>query len=387
MNTTCHKGRWGLVMAVGWAVSFASLAQPWPEPAVETTAPTDAFTDTRPEPWLWQASVQADIQGTHGPLSAQVWSQTPLSASSRTEAWQWQARMGVSGPWGASTKWSWSINSLQQGQLLANGNALRLAALDKLGETTTSTVDGRYPLQAQSWRLNANTLGATFASALDENLQLQVVSELAQIKEYYHDRADLQWVQSGTNGSLQGKLHQTGTRQYGFLMHEAPDAGRGYWLHARLDWTHSHARLSAQVNNLWSRLAFDNIHFSETDYQVQTINGQLQLGKIPSVSGVYGMHSTRLSLPRVWQWSARLHDWPRWEVGQKGIGQIGRVYMAYQQPVMCGQIRLETVQLKNWTLGAHCAFFNRQLRLSAGMSTDARFAHPVISQAQIQWMW
>jgi hypothetical protein len=326
--------------------------------------------------------VSGDIQSSDAPLSTSYWQQHALSSTPQTYWWQLQTRVGVQANIGG---YLWHIADVRQGQLLADGNAMRLAALSDVGQSASIATDGSYPIHARLWQLKGRTVGTQITQHWPERVTWQWVPELMQVKDYREDSANFQWTQTGTNSILKGSFNRWGTRPFEYLSDERPDAGKAALLHTRLRWDSPYGPVGLSVDNVWSRLDFSNIHYSNTNYTVQAKDNKLQLSNVPSISGSYGMQSMQTQLPRVWQWQWQPAALSQLELGQKGVADQARYYMAYTQPWGWIQFRVETVQAQNWTLGVRSALFNKQLMAALAVTTDAQLHNHKWTGVLLQW--
>lgn len=379
------KGQRELALFV-WLSACVSLAHAqwldprgdWPTPVVNTDkAPEGEFRGQR-------LLIQSETFASDAPLSSTYWQRGSMDGHSKMHDWHWDHRALVQWRGGSAAL---HIGHVQQGQLTANQNALFLAA-QKSGQIDVSGVQtARHSIQARLWQLEGTVLGAVFAGQWGNGLRWQVMPELMNIHAYRQGHADAVFEQSDEKQLLTGQLRQIGTQSFGFLMNDRKDAGWAALVHIKMNWHHAWGETGVQINNAFNRLHFSTVHFADTDYLLQALNGQLQLNDLPSVSGEYGVRTWRGQVPRTWVWQYSPSFMPTVSIGQLGLDDQKHGFIAYTYPIACGQLRAQTVSLANVSVNFGCAFLGQKLHVGTGLTADVKFRAMAWSGVHIQWRW
>jgi hypothetical protein len=189
--------------------------------------------------------------------------------------------------------------------LVTNSNALYAAATSsQILETTKS---GSYSLNGKVNSYGFDAAGLTFANdgegkALNWSLSPKVVRLNSLTTGSGVGQLDV-----GTNSQrLTGVVDRQGLTSYGFLTNvDGQQIGIGTTVDAHLSYNIQSNQFDIDVINLASKIPVNGMFHSERSYQVNTLNGELVFGSVPSLTGTYGQKNKNLRLPQIFKasWS------------------------------------------------------------------------------------
>jgi len=332
-----------------------------------------------------QTTLFADAQSlsSAGQLRASHWMSESLQPSSQTHWMAYHMDMGLTY---AKNDWELELAKTRQGYLVGNGNALLLAAQDDAGMEINLSTPGRFSINAQTWVIDAYRLKFLYKFNLSDGLDFKVEPYLLQIQDYQHARGELTLLNETATNQLYGQLNRVGTRRYGYLMQDQPDAGWGMGLNLKWMWLSPVGRLETGIQNAFSQLKFSTLHYSDRQYQVQAQGGQIKVSDIPSLTGIYGLREQRESLPIVWQLLLSPTDFPGVRLGVVSMKNQERLFFKYERGLDKGRWWVQTVQADNWSAGLMWSFFH-QLELGMAVSTTDQLRSPVLTSLQARMTW
>lgn len=329
----------------------------------------------------WTASHQQ--QASAGVLSAQQWIDGRLGISSPFEWVYVKNQIGVVKHW---TDWSLGVAQSRLGYMSANRNALLLSAQDELTDKVDLSTPGQFALGATVHALESTIFSARLKHAFSDDVALTLAPHVHVIHDYQRSDGHLSLQTVGTQSRLLGSLRRVGTRNYGFLIEDKANSGWGLGLDASLLMRSAWGKTQIDASNLFSRLRFSNIHFSNRQYDVNTSNGtDLVLSEIPSVQGFYGQTKTTERLPIAWQARFEPVMASNTSFGFTALGSDVRWFAAYGQQIKQYRWWMQTVEAKNWSVGADVQISDRW-SLGAGV-TVTRLNHPAFSSFHLKAIW
>lgn len=332
-----------------------------------------------------QTSVFTDAQtvSSAGQLRASHWLSKSLQSSSQSHWMLYRFDIGLTH---AKTDWEFELAKTRQGYFFGNTNALFLAAQDNADKDIDLTTLGRFAIRAETWSLEAHRLAATYKWKLSPQLTFRIEPHLLLIQDYQHARGELSLLNESNTNQLQGQLNRVGTRQYGYLIQDQPDAGWGMGLHFNGSYESSLGQLDWRIQNLYSQLKFSTLHYSNRQYLVQTQAGQINVSNIPSLTGTYGLGPRRESLPMAWQMLLTPGLLPDIRLGVVGMERQARLLLRYERGLNTGRWWLQTIQAENWSAGLTWSVLS-QLELGMAISTTDRLRSPMLTSIQGRISW
>ena len=286
----------------------------------------------------------------------------------------------------AKGDWEFELAKTRQGYLVGNGNALFLAAQDKAGMDIDLTTPGRFAIRAETWSLDAYRLAANYRFKPSPQLTFNIEPHLLHIQDYQHARGELGLFNESNTNQLQGQLNRVGTRHYGYLIQDQPDAGWGMGLHFKGRWESPLGQVDWRVQNLYSQLRFSTLHYSNRQYQVQTQSGQIKVSDIPSVTGNYGLGARHESLPMAWQMLLNPGHHPDIRLGLVGMERQARLLLRYERGWDTGRWWLQTIQADNWSAGLIWSVLP-QLEVGMAIGATDRLRSPMLTSIQGRMRW
>lgn len=329
------------------------------------------------------AFVDAQTLSSAGQLRASHWLSESLQPSNPSHWMHYRMDVGLTH---AKTDWEFELAKTRQGYLVGNGNALFLAAQDKAGMDVDLTTPGRFAIRAETWALNANKLASLYKWRPVQEFTLRIEPHLLQIQDYQHANGELTLLNQAASNQLQGQLNRVGTRHYGYLLQDQPDAGWGMGLHLDGRWKSPFGQVDGRIQNLYSQLRFSTLHYSSRQYQLQTQAGQIKVSDIPSLTGTYGLGARRESLPMVWQLLLNPVGLQDVRLGLVGMERQARLLFRYERGWNTGRWWLQTIQADNWSAGLTWSVLP-QLELGMAVSTTDRLRSPMLTSIQGRMRW
>ncbi|WP_146187796.1 hypothetical protein [Limnohabitans sp. T6-5] len=329
------------------------------------------------------AFVQADHNSSSGLATANHWLAKGLTPHSPVEWVHYRVDAGVGYE---HAPWKISLAQTRQGYLLGNSSAMFLAAQNEAKHTLDLSTPGTFPLQAEVWTLKATTLAASFKHSLSSDLSVELKPYVMNIHDYEHSKGQFTLVNQGGNSQVTGTLARTGMRDYGFLIHDQPDAGWGAGLNLRSDWQTHWGSTQLKVENLFNRLNFQTIHQSTRQYNVTATGGQLNIGALPSVTGQYGYTSLQEHLPMTWLLSFQPVAIRGLTTAITGQDAQARWALGYEGRNTYGRLWLRTVAAHNWSIGVDWDI-HPHWRAGIGATTDQNLKTPTVSSFYLAGYW
>lgn len=358
----------------------------------------DRFTAKRGRLWLTfffaaalvtSAHAEVEVFAIHeqhasaGVLSAKQWLRTDLAQASRVEWVYAKSQVGVfkRGEW-----WGVGVARSREGYLSANRNALLLSAQDELLERVDLSSQGAFQLAAKVHTLDSTVLSVRWSHALAEGTQLTIEPHAHLIHGYQKSEGVFSLQTKGSTSRLTGTVNRVGTRDYGFLVDDRANSGRGWGMNLALASRRDWGDVRLDVSNLLSRLEFSSIHFSRRQYDVNTTNGQdVEVSEIPSLQGTYGVMQKNETLPVFWRLRVQPLAVKHATFGLVGLDSDARWTAAYTLPYLRHSFLFETVQAQNWRVGFDGRLTD-QWSVGAGV-TGARRGDPVLSSLYLRGVW
>ena len=259
--------------------------------------------------------------------------------------------------------------------LVTNSNALYAAATSsQILETTKS---GSYSLNGKVNSYGFDAAGLTFANDGEgKALTWSLSPKLVRLNSLTTGSGVGQ-LEVGTNSQrLTGSVDRQGLTSYGFLTNvDSQQIGIGTTVDAHLSYNIQSNKFDLDVINLASKIPVNGMFHSERSYQVNTLNGELIFGSVPSMTGTYGQENKNLRLPQIFKisWSSQpMHShWSEklgviaFDSSKIFFGEIGYEYGEHS-------VRLKTYELQNLFLNYSKSKFLLN-QLSADLTLGSAF--------------
>ena len=189
--------------------------------------------------------------------------------------------------------------------LITNTNALYAAATSS--QTLETTKSGSYSLSGKVNSYGFDAVGLTFANDGEgKDITWSISPKVVRLNSLTTGSGVGQ-LEVGTNSQrLTGTVDRQGLTSYGFLTNvDSQQIGIGTTVDAHLGYNIQSNKFELDVINLASKIPVNGMFHSERSYQVNTLNGELIFGSVPSMTGTYGQENKNLRLPQIFKasWS------------------------------------------------------------------------------------
>jgi hypothetical protein len=192
--------------------------------------------------------------------------------------------------------------------LVTNTNALYAAATSN--QTLEATKSGSYSLNGKVNSYGFDAAGLTFANDGEGKALTWSISPMVVRLNSFTTGSGVGQLEVGTNSQrLSGTVDRQGLTSYGFLTNvDSQQIGIGTSVDAHLSYNIQSNKFDLDVINLASKIPVNGMFHSERSYQVNTLNGELIFGSVPSMTGTYGQENKNLRLPQIFKASWSSHS-------------------------------------------------------------------------------
>jgi hypothetical protein len=191
--------------------------------------------------------------------------------------------------------------------LVTNSNALFAAATSSQILETTKT--GSYSINGKVNSYGFDAAGLTFANDGEgKALTWSLSPKLVRLNSLTTGSGVGQLEVGANSQRLTGLVDRQGLTSYGFLTNvDSQQIGIGTTVDAHLSYNIQSNKFDLDVINLASKIPVNGMFHSERSYQVNTLNGELIFGSVPSMTGTYGQENKNLRLPQIFKasWSSK----------------------------------------------------------------------------------
>ena len=232
-------------------------------------------------------------------------------------------------------------------------NVLFVAALSETSNKfAIPNQNGRYSLDAAFHMLESKQLTFSKKFQINEKAYLKVSPHIFSIQNYQYGKAAGGLYVEGNDAKAIGTLNRVGTRRYGFLLNEAEDKGWGWGLDVSGEVAHGDWTIQFAANNLLSQLRFATVHYSDRQYNVHAIDGEVQIKRHGQFSmvGEYGHHSAVEKLPVQTEIAIRNARWKSWVAGLYTVNDQVVPWLGYEVQKGGFYGRATTMQFQNLML-------------------------------------
>lgn len=289
---------------------------------------------------------------------------------------------------GATAQMDWGdlrIAKQYKGYYQGASNVLFLAAMsEQSNKFQVPQHDGYYSLNADLHVLDATQV--SFAKHMQWGLHsFTLRPHVMSIHEYqaFKTRGGLQ-VQ-GSDARIQGGVFErVGTRDYGFLVNDKKDSGWGWGVDVEGHLQHGPWQLHMQLNNLLSQLRFSTVHYSRDVYNINAVNGEIQISGNSSMTGTYGHKRSTERLP-VQTWSALSHQSWKWlQGGLYSVGADAAPWLGVQWEQGAWSAQATTIQGRNLSVAAA---WQSPMGVSMGAGVTHAGGSTQVGQLHARWQW
>lgn len=250
----------------------------------------------QPKAQLQETGFTARHLSSHGLLDADHWIDYPLRASPRSVNAVWRNDLYLVYRSGIGEL---AVSRTTRGFYSGDSNVLSAMAQNTLPGAFPMPAPARYALQADSQQMVSHdlSLGRQFEPV--PGLRWGGRIYLSYIIDYQRSLGHAQWMAGPHDSQLTGRIQRWGTRRYGYLIEDREDSGQAAGLDASVAWQSGPWQVHIDAENLWSRLRFSTLHFSDRHYDVLSRGNSvvIKTGNDFSMTGTYGLTTTTQRLP------------------------------------------------------------------------------------------
>ena len=187
--------------------------------------------------------------------------------------------------------------------LTTNSNALFAAATSS--QTLETTKSGSYSLNGKVNSYSFDAAGLTLANDGEGKALTWSISPKVVRLNSLTTGSGFGQLEVGTNSQkLTGTVDRQGLTSYGFLTNiDSQQIGTGTTVDANLSYNIQSNKFDIDVINFASKIPVNGMFHSERSYQVNTLNGELIFGSVPSMTGSYGQVNKNIRLPQIFKFS------------------------------------------------------------------------------------
>ena len=296
-----------------------------------------------------EISATLDHQSSSGLAYKEHWLDKGLRTDAKTVASSLNASAGATAE---VAGWDLEVAAKFKGYYVGNENVLYLAAMAETSNKFAIPHSGTYSLNGNLQMLQARQVTIGKKLQLGSNLQLHLKPHIFTIEDYQSARARGELSVNGQDANVHGTLNRVGTRRFGFLMNEKEDHGWGWGLDIAGTYTPGPWRLDFKANNLVNQLRFSSVHDSDRSYNVNAVNGEIEIKRHNSFSmtGEYGHRTSTERLPVQTQIALSHSDWSHWQTGLYSVSDRVVPWLAYQHSFGPFYARATTMQFQNLSL-------------------------------------
>lgn len=212
-------------------------------------------------------------------------------------------------------------------------NVLYAAAVsEQSSKISIPKSNGVYSLDAEQYQLESQQIAFIKNFKINENLSLKLKPHFFSIESYQHNETNGDLSVNGKNAKAAGTFKRIGTRRYGYLVNEAEDKGWGWGLDVGGAAKRGNWHMDFELNNLLSQLRFSTIHYSNRVYNIDAVNGAIQIKRHGnfSMTGDYGHHKTTEKLPLQTYFAVRNEVFPSISGGIYSVSNHVIPWAAYE---------------------------------------------------------
>ena len=253
--------------------------------------------------------------------------------------------------------------------LITNTNALYAAATSS--QTLEATKSGSYSLNGKVNSYGFDAAGLTFANDGEGKALTWSISPKVVRLNSLTTGSGVGQLEVGTNSQrLTGTVDRQGLTSYGFLTNvDSQQIGIGTTVDAHLGYNIQSNKFELDVINLASKIPVNGMFHSERSYQVNTLNGELIFGSVPSMTGTYGQENKNLRLPQIFKAS-----WSTNQTESNWSEKLG-VISFYSEKIIFGELGYKygdnTFVVKSYELQNLFLTYSRNRFLLNQLSLDA----------------
>jgi len=259
--------------------------------------------------------------------------------------------------------------------LITNTNALYAAATSS--QTLETTKSGSYSLSGKVNSYGFDAVGLTFANDGEgKDITWSISPKVVRLNSLTTGSGVGQLDVGANSQRLTGNLDRQGLTSYGFLTNvDSQQIGIGTTVDAHLSYNIQSNKFELDVINLASKIPVNGMFHSERSYQVNTLNGELIFGSVPSMTGTYGQVNKNLRLPQIIKVS-----WSSLPIESNWSKKVGAISFDYEK-IIFGElgykygehsVKLKTYELQNLFLNYSKSKFLLN-QLSADLTLGSAF--------------
>ena len=235
--------------------------------------------------------------------------------------------------------------------LATNTNTLVLAARD--GAYSSQLGNGQLALQAQTKRYKFDSWGLRWSRAwLSDSFVWAVSPKWIRLFDFREGNGVGSLVKDDVAMSLEGDLQRIGASSYGYQVDPAAMKFlTGGAVDAAVSWEDHSMKVSAQVQNLYSKVPVQSAFFSSRAYNVNATTAQgIAYSEVPSLRGSYGQQDMKLTLPRVVKTELAYKNGPAdlWlKTGVIGVDGRNLPWLGAMYSIKDHQVEIRNYELNN----------------------------------------
>ncbi|MBV8248462.1 MAG: hypothetical protein JO200_08415 [Comamonas sp.] len=329
-------------------------------------------------------SVNMDHRSSSGLAYKEHWLDKGLNPDAKTVAASLNASAGAVAEVGGLEL---EVAAKYKGYYVGSENVLYLAALAETSNKFAIPHNGIYSLNGRLQMLQSRQVTLSKTLQFGDNLKLHLKPHVFSIEDYQSAKARGTLAVDGQNANVQGTLNRVGTRRFGFLVNEKEDQGWGWGLDVAGTYTQGPWRIDFSANNLLSQLRFSSVHYSNRLYNVNAVNGEIEIKRHNSFSmtGEYGHQKSNERLPVQTQIALSNSNWNQWQAGLYSVSDRVTPWLAYQYSHGPWYARATTMQFQNLSLDLSWLSAN-----GSGIGVGVTFAgngKPRLGQLMAKVVW
>lgn len=299
----------------------------------------------------WRASFISQTFSSHGLLEVSHWQSRQMHVQPHRVDAVMRSDLALSRQtdWGVLT-----VSRTTRGNYQGDSNVLTAMALNDLPGAFPLPPPGRYPLQAKSQQLLTHDL--TFSRTFGKTSTFQATGHLylSYVVDYQRTQGQALLQTLDRDARIEGRIQRWGTRHYGFLVEDQDDAGQGLGLDLDVLWNPGKWRIEARIEHLLHHIHLSPMHWSERQYDVRALDGQLviQTGDDFSMTGRYGLTRGNQRMPAWGRIGVGHQDVKGWRTGLLHLNQRWQGWLGYRSQPARWQWGVSTIGGQNLMLEA-----------------------------------